>query len=294
MLFFMTDPQDPYPEVDYLLGITEPAERAKSANRIITDHQALINEVAQVRRSALEQMITLGKSQTDIAKELGMTRARVGQLLTSGPRPERAFLGSGTVITIAVGGKGEGGRRDSQPLAVVSKEAMAAYERLAELARSLGLKPEPVEVVSPPGNVNLNRQGLIVLGGPRILPFVGQILEADVHLGFGEDNEGRFLVDRTNGLALRSPLDSGLHSDFAYVGRLPRPDGRGTFLYLAGIHSVGTSGAAHFVENNLVELHKEFSTRRFSVLVECRFDPKDRTILETNALTDVRRHEGVG
>ena len=38
------------------------------------------------------------------------------------------------------------------------------------------------------------------------------------------------------------------------MGRLPRPDGKGTFLYLAGLHAPGTLGAASYVVNNLADL----------------------------------------
>jgi hypothetical protein len=290
----MMDPTTQHPEVRDLLQIADPVERAKRANDVISEHQTLINDVAQVRRAALEEMITAGMSQTEIGKKLGMTRARVGQLLSAGPRPERAFLGGGTIITIAAGGKPDSGKRDSQPKALVSGEAMAAYERIAELARTLGLKPAPVEVVAPPGNVNLNRPGLIVLGGPRILPFVGQILEADLHLGFGEDDSGRFLFDRMEDREYRSPLDTGGHGDYAYIGRLPRPDGRGTFLYLAGIHALGTKGAAHYIEANIDRLYKDMTTRRFSVLIECRADPKTGDIIKTGTVTPIHRHEGIG
>ena len=37
-------------------------------------------------------------------------------------------------------------------------------------------------------------------------------------------------------------MDNGEMCDFGYLGRLPRPDGRGTFLYIGGIHAAGTSG----------------------------------------------------
>lgn len=290
----MTDPQTPHPEVHALLQIPDPLDRAKKAGDVIDAHQTVINEVSQVRRIALEQLITLGLTQTDIGKSIGMTRARVGQLLTSGPRPERAFLGGGTVITIAVGGKPEGGRTAGKPSALISAEATAAYETLAELSRSLGLKCEPVEVVSPPGHVNLNRPGLVVLCGPRLLPFVGQVLEADPRLGFVKDYGVNYLIDRETGKNYHSPSDSGTNVDYAYVGRLPRPDGKGTFLYLAGIHAMGTKGAASYVEANIETLWKEHKTRRFSVLVECAFDPETGDILETKPLTEVYRHEGIG
>jgi hypothetical protein len=69
-------------------------------------------------------------------------------------------------------------------------------------------------------------------------------------------------------------------------GRLPRPDGAGSFLYLAGIHAPGILGAAQYVADNIAELHRELRTRRFSVLISCQFDPADRRkILSTGRLT---------
>lgn len=290
----MTDPQPQHPEVRDLLQITDPAVRAMSANKLIGEHQTVVNEAAQVRRWAIEEMMSAGLSQTDIGKQLGMTRARVGQLLSAGPRPERAFLGNGTVITIAVGGKPDSNRTDGRQPTLMSAAATAAYERLAELARTLGLKTEPVEVVAPPGHVNLNRPGLIVLCGPRLLPFVGQVLDADPRFGFAEDSDGNYLIDRASGAEYRSPTNAGEHSDYAYVGRLPRPDGKGNFLFLAGIHAPGTNGAAAYVEANLGDLWEQCKTRRFSVLIKCQFDPATNTITAVEPVTDIHRHEGVG
>ena len=74
---------------------------------------------------------------------------------------------------------------------------------------------------------------------------------------------------------------------------LPRPDGAGSFLYLAGIHAPGILGAAHYIADNIAELHRELKTRRFSVLISCQFDPADRRkILSTGRLTPLYRHDG--
>ncbi|MEU8158117.1 helix-turn-helix transcriptional regulator [Micromonospora sp. NPDC048986] len=289
----MTEPQHPHPEVNSLLNITDPAERVKQATTLIETYQALINDdIGPIRREALKELISSGLNQTEVGEKVGMTRARIGQILSSGPRPERAFLGTGNVLTIAVGGKEESGRTDGSASAMMSRGASDAYGILAELARSLGLKPQPVEIVAPPGHVDLNRPGLIVLCGPRLLPFVGQVLGADPKYGFVEDATGNYLIDRETGTEYRSPADSGVSTDYAYVGRLPRPDGKGTFLYLAGIHAAGTKGAARYVEANLESLWKDHKTRRFSGLVECRYDAK-MNIIEATPLTKFHRHEGV-
>jgi transcriptional regulator with XRE-family HTH domain len=265
--------------------------RAQQINTAIEDHSAAIAELSQERRELLEGLIAGGMTQTQIAEKLGMSRGRISQLMTAGVRPERALLGAGR-LTVAIGGKWETGRSDGKQLAVASGEAFSAYEHLAELARSLGLEAES-ELVPPPGLVQLNRPNLIVLTSPRLLPFVGQMLDTDPHLGFSNDERGWFLVDKAAGIEYRSPSDDGKPEDHAYIGRLPRPDGKGTFLYLAGIHAPGTAGAVHYIENNLPELYKEVKTRRWSALVTCEFDPTTRRVKSSRLLTPVFRIEGV-
>jgi len=279
-------------EVRELCGIPDPGDRAKSASDLVARYQAATMEVSRIRREAIDELLSLGMSHAEIAAKIGTTRARIYQLLSSGPRPERAFLGTGT-ITVAIGGKIEQGRRDKATQPVVSAEAVRAYEVLSVLARSLGLQTEQ-EVVPPPGMINLNRTNLVVLTSPRLLPFVGQVLASDERYGYATDSQGSwYLVDRETGTDYRPPRDlTGEPCDYAYVGRLPRPDGRGTFLYLAGIHAMGTLGAARYVESNMDELYRELKTRRFSQLIRCDYDPETHEILSTAPLTPIHRHDG--
>lgn len=272
-----------------LSDVSDPAERARRAGELIDEHQALVTELSRVRREAMEELLTQGMTQKQIGELVGMTRARVGQLLSSGPRPERAFLGVGT-LTIALGGKLEAGKEN--PGSVVSAEGLATYERLAGLAQTMGLKSK-YEVIPPPGFLTLNRTNLIVACGPRLSPMVQQILESDANLRFAKDGQGWHLKDIATGEFYRSGIDTGDNTDNAYIGRLPRPDGRGSFLYMAGIHAVGTSGAAHYIENNLSDMYHEVKTRRFSMLITCEFDPKTHEIRSSKPLTPVYRHEGI-
>lgn len=265
--------------------IADPAQRAQRAHELATEHQAVVGELYRIRRAALDDLVAEGRTHAQIAELLGMTRARVTQLLTSGPRPERVVLGTGR-LTVAAGGKVEADK--SAPGRVLSVEALGACDMLADLARSLDLEIER-DIVPPPGMVNLNRPNLIVLGSPRILPFVAQVLESDEKYGFSSDSNGWFLIDRAANTIYRSPMDEGESSDYAYMGRLPRPDGRGTFLYLAGIHAPGTAGAAYYLEQNLDELYREVKSRRWSALISCEFDPVNRSrITSADLLTRVR------
>lgn len=270
-------------------AISDPEERAKTLSALIDENQATGQELARLRREALEELLALGKTQAQLAGLLGISRPRISMMLSAGTRPERAFFGTGH-LTFAIGSKQETGRTD--PSNMLSAETLAAYETLASVAKASGLDSEH-EMVPPPGLVDLNRPNLVVLTSPRLLPFVGQALGADPHLRFANDEGGWFLVDRTTGTEYRSPRDQGEPTDYAYIGRLRRPDGKGTFLYLAGIHAQGTLGAATFVADNLKDLYKELKTKRFSSIVACQFDPNgDRKILTTERVTPLYRHEG--
>lgn len=263
------------------LSQADALTRLVKANEWIDQYQELSPEYSRMRREALAELIAEGMSRRELAEKLGKTRARVGQLLTIGPHPARALLGLGS-LAIAVGGKPEGPRRN--PSTVISAEAMAARELIADTARGYGLDVTH-EIVDPPGMVDLNRPNLVVIGSPRLLPFVAQVLAADTHLGFGSGKQGWYLTEGET--IYRSPSDSGESADYAYIGRLPRPDSKGTFLYLAGIHAMGTLGAATYLCSHAEELYEQVKNRRWSVLIECRYDPDSRAIQSTEPITTI-------
>jgi len=83
-------------------------------------------------------------------------------------------------------------------------------------------------------------------------------------------------------------------ADYGYIGRLPKPDGHGTFLYLAGIHSQGTLGAAKYVAYNLLTMYRQMKTRRFSAVVSCPYDPDGKTqpsVVSVQLETPCYRHD---
>ncbi len=246
-------------------AISDPAERAVALSVRIDEHQETGRALARMRREALEELKAMRWTQNEMAQLLGVSASRISKMLSAGTRQEGAFFGAG-LLTFAIGSKLEAGRDDSSNM--LSAETFAAHEMLASVAKASGLDSEH-EMVPPPGLVDLNRDNLVVLTSPRLLPFVGQAMGADPHIRFGNDDQGWFLVDQTTGTEYRSPRDRGEPTDYAYIGRLPRPDGKGTFLYLAGIHAQGTLGAAQYVADNLNALYKEVKDRRFSAILAC-------------------------
>jgi DNA-directed RNA polymerase specialized sigma24 family protein len=71
-----------------LSEMDDPSERARRASQLVTEYQQVAAELSRIRREAIEELIRLGWTQREVAKLLGMTRARVGQLLSSGRRPQ--------------------------------------------------------------------------------------------------------------------------------------------------------------------------------------------------------------
>jgi len=69
-----------------LLTLTDPVERARTANEIAGRLQQAVQFVLQVRRDALREAADLGTSRPELARHIGVTASRVGQLLTEGRR----------------------------------------------------------------------------------------------------------------------------------------------------------------------------------------------------------------
>src|SRR5438105_3068099 len=112
-------------------------ERVVRASELITAHQERMNEASRIRREGLLELVSSGMSREELATLLGVTVQRVAQLLTSGPRPERALLGVGK-LTIAIGSKTEAHKQHpskANPRSMVSSEAFAAYELISAASR---------------------------------------------------------------------------------------------------------------------------------------------------------------
>jgi predicted XRE-type DNA-binding protein len=269
-------------EFEQIRAIPDLADRAKAVLDAQDRHRQAISTLSAMRREIIDAMRASGLRPADIAKQLGVTRSRMSQLMTAvGPGPERAFLGDGR-LTIVVGQKPVHGNHNIKGPGV-ALETLNAHDRLKELAATYQLETDREEVPQP-GFFDLNRDNLIVMAGPRLFPMVGQILDGDPDLRFEVDADGEWsLHDLNTGEVHRptprdadnKPVTDGPARDFGYLGRLPRPDGKGTFLCLAGIHATGTQGVAAHIEAALPQLYAEVKTRRFSMAIECEYDPEN-------------------
>lgn len=274
-------------EVERVRSAPDPLDRVRMATDAVSALQAAIVELGGLRREAVDELRSRGLSLTSIAEQAGVSRARLSQLGSTRPRPERSMLSTGGLVTIAVPVE-EAAYPEGQSRPVVHREDAAFLEQMIDLAGSLGLRAE-VEYVGSGQFIDLNRDGLVVTCGPRQSPWLEQALSADEHYGFGRDEEGWYLEDRSGAVRHHSPADQGRASDYGYLGVLNRPDGRGGWLYTAGIHAAGSRGAARYLSDNLGSLYRVVKDTAWSCLVRCDYDPATRRLVGTELLAPVRR-----
>lgn len=266
-----------------LTRFADPVTRAKLAHDWLAAVQPEVKRLQDERRAAIEAATDMGRTQAEIAKALGVSGSRIGQLLNDNKRPpqERAFLGK-AALTVVVGAKPESD--PDKPL--TATETVIAFDRLRELADAYGLKASREDVL-PPGIFVLNRSNLVVMSGPRLFPMVAQMLDRDTHIRFETDSDGVWVLrDCTSGTVFKSPRDTtGEERDFGYLGRVPRPDGKGNFLCIAGIHATGTQGVVAYLEEALKGMYDEVKTGRFSTIVECKYDTKTKRVTTATLAT---------
>jgi hypothetical protein len=273
--------------------IADPLARARALHQAIEHHQAEVERLAPLRVEALLELTTSGgMTQTAAGAALGISKSRMSVLLRgTKARPERAFWAAKRSVVVAVGAKREPDKPAGRAGDMISFETLTAFEELSAAAREVGLDAE-LEAVPMPGVVDLTRPGLIVLTNPRLLPGLAQVMAADPALRYAHDAGGWYIRDLTTGTDYRSPQDAGEPADYGYVGRLPRPDGAGTFLYAAGTHAPGTWAAVRWLVTEYAGLYEQLRTRRWSAVVRCTLnDPYDRQLLSVERVTDVYRHE---
>ncbi|WP_026415638.1 hypothetical protein [Actinomadura oligospora] len=274
-------------EVRDLARIEDHEVRVREAAKLMNELQDAVKETARMRRESIQWLRDHGRSMADVARVMGVSRARVAQLKDSGPAPERAFLGIGR-LSVAVPER-PGGRR------LVARADAATGQTVLSLASSLGLAGE-LEYIPLSGEIDLNRDDLVVICGPKTSPVTAEALQRDPQLDFHQLPDERWAItERGSGETHVSPSDDPddpRHQDIAFLGRLPRPDARGTFLYIAGVHAIGSLGASRYLTDHLAELYDAVGTAPFSMVITSEYDPEAEEILATRALTAPLRHPG--
>ncbi|WP_017590828.1 RNA polymerase sigma factor [Nocardiopsis ganjiahuensis] len=278
-------------DFDWIQQIADPLAKTKTAHHELSRFQEATNELQRLRREGVEALQADGWKPREIADHLDVSRQRIEQIGKNGPSPAGAFFGRGTV-TIAMGEKIEAPKDSGKSGPAVATEDLAAYEILGRLARDLKLEVS-FEAIKPPGVFDTNRSSLIVVCGPRLSPVVAQLLAGDTRLGFDNDDQGWYLENRETQEVFRSPMNKGVKADYAYLGRLPRLDGKGSFTYIAGIHSIGATGVTHWLTNNLNEIYAEVGpTKLFSTLIRCDYEDTPLKVTKSERVAPIYLRQG--
>jgi transposase len=267
--------------------ISDPYELLRAATGRLAEAQQEVTELARLRRKVIQDLHAQGLSYAQIAEAAGLSRGRIHQIRHTGPAPEGAFLGTGAVTVVTPLRRDEGTRRQ-----LVALDDVTAGKRVEDLARAFGLEVT-AEHVTADGDVDLNRAGLIVICGPRMSAAVRAAYDTDPVIRWEQDQQGWALRDVSAGVAYRSGADAdpARPQDVAYLGRLARPDGGGTFLAIAGIHPQGSLGVAHLLATDISGLWGQAAGSRFSVVVGTTYDPASHEPVRTELLSPLYRHD---
>jgi hypothetical protein len=275
-------------EVERIAAIGDPFLLLREATEQLAEAQNEVTELARLRRRVIQDLHGKGMSYAQIAAEAGLSRGRIHQIRHTGPAPEGAFLGQGT-ITIATPLKREA--VNARP--VVAVEDVAASKRLEGLARLFGLEVD-LEHVPIGGDIDLNRSGLIVICGPRLSTAMGEVYSKDPVIAWERAADGVWtLRDTRAGELYRSgmDLDPPQHYDVAYLGRLPRPDGRGQLIAFTGVHPQGTLGVVQLLTNDIATLWGRVGVGPFSVVVKVGYEPESSEPVSVDLLTPIYNHD---
>ncbi len=268
-----------------MFAIEDKVERLKAATEGVAAAQQTINELTRIRRAVIRDLHAEGWTFARIGAAAGLSRARIHQVSTQGPVPEGLFFGHGPLTVLT-----PDQRAATRTAPLVGAPDAAAPNRLAELLRELGFTVT-VERFLPGRPLNLDRDGLIILGGPELSPSLRYLVAADPRLRRTLARAGRVRRAIEDRAARRIYRPGGTEPyDIAYLARLPRPDRRGTVLVIDGLHPPGSLGAVRLLATRLATLHERADTRTFSAVVGVRYDRNTGEPIEADLLTPIYRH----
>ncbi|MEH0545510.1 sigma-70 family RNA polymerase sigma factor [Streptomyces sp. B21-105] len=275
-------------ELKRITAIDDPYLLLREVTTRLADAQQEVTELARLRRRVVQDLHAQGLSYAQIATKAGLSRGRIHQIRHTGPAPEGSFLGRGAVI-VATPLR----RDDERGRTVVAVDDVSSGKSLEDLARSYGLDVTS-EHVPVSGDIDLNRDGLVVVCGPRMSQQMWDTYAQDPVLRWERAEAGPWtVVDRRTGTVYQSGQDSdpARAYDVGYVGRLPRPDGKGSLLAIAGIHTQGSLGVVQLLASDLNALWGQVGDHRFSALVGVDYDPETSEPQSVELLTPLYRHD---
>jgi hypothetical protein len=274
-------------ELERIAQIDDPYELLRAATERLAEAQQEVTELARLRRRLIQDLHAQGMSYAQIAQAAGLSRGRIHQIRHTGPAPEGAFLGSGEVTVVTPLRPDPASDRT-----YVALDDLKTGQRVEELARTFDLAVNS-DHVGIDGGIDLNRPGLLVICGPRMSPAMREAYDKDPVLEWERDDVGWLLRDTRTGEEHRSGQedDPPRPYDIGYLGRLPRPDGNGSFIAIAGVHPEGSLGVVHLLTTDIGSLWGQVGNDRFSVVVGTEYAPDTHEPVRTELLTPIYRHD---
>ncbi|MGL5811242.1 MAG: sigma factor-like helix-turn-helix DNA-binding protein [Nocardioides sp.] len=246
---------------------SDPVRRARRATELLTKYQQRAAELARLRREAIESAHReRGMSYTEIAAELGITKGRVTQIRTRAPQPERAFFGTGP-ITVGTPYRYHVADRE-QP--VIAAEDADAADHLERLLSGLGFSLNRFRIEPDLGD--LPDSDAVVICGPKSAPVATRLIGQDPALRVIEADGLWWIRETQSGKRHGSPSDQSPpeQSDLAYVAR--HHGRRQTIVHIAGLHAIGSLGAAHYLAQQVGSLFREAGEHSMSCVVRSHHD----------------------
>ncbi|MCA1226155.1 hypothetical protein [Saccharopolyspora sp. 6M] len=245
----------------------DPIRRGLRATELINTYQQRAAELARLRKAAIEEAHRdLDMSYTEIATALGITKGRVSQVKKDAAGPERVVFGVGPV-SIGIPYRYQVTDRERPLIAAEDSATQAQFENLLTAMRfavdKFHIGPETEDL--PAGDA-------LVVCGPKSAPVAGALLAEDERAGLVKEGGRWWFEHRPTGERYGSPADDEdpKSADLAYVAR-HRYDDR-VIVHVAGIHAIGSLGAAHYLTANLPELFGQVGDVSFSLGVRCTYD----------------------
>lgn len=204
-------------------------------------------------------------SYTEIAAALGISKSRVTQIKSTAAEAQRAFFGVGPV-NVGIPYRYQTTDRERPLIAAEDAETGEQVERLL-VALSFTVDRYQID---PDTSAVPSGDGVVVCG-PKSAPVGANLLHDDPVARLVHEHGRWWFEHRATGRRVGSPSDEDTptSTDIAYIAR-HRDEDR-VVVHIAGIHAIGSLGAAHYLTAHLAGLFHEVGDVSFTAAVRAHY-----------------------
>lgn len=268
-------------DVSRIRAIPDSLARAKAATDLLTDYQQASVELARLRREAVELTVRdTGMNYSEVARHVGLSKGRIAQIRRTAPPPHRALFGVGPV-TVAIPVRPVSGRQ----LGAVALEDSLSADLMTATLGTLAIESRPYQIPID-GQWQIKTDAVIVCG-PKSSSKSARLIGDDPHFDFSLDEHDRWTItQKETSEIFVSGIDAhpGTPSDLAYVSGRTVEDRR--LILIAGVHAIGSLGAATYLSEHADALYEQAGLRDFTAVIRCAFEGS--TITRTDLATSIQ------